>query len=217
MARRQAIPLGPGQVRTDAGRRRCDDAWLPRGSSADTLLGNAGNDTLDGGLGRLARRRRWQRQLVGGSSEDSCRRSRPDISSGIGNDLMIGGFGNDQLVGNAADDILIGGYTDHDGNAVALRAILNVWSGSGSYQDRINALKASSFAYRLLADPVGGLAATVHDDQAVDSLTGSAGADWFFANGWQCNQGHDPADWESGNGDNLIQALHAIDTRRAVA
>jgi hypothetical protein len=30
--------------------------------------------------------------------------------------------------------------------------------------------------YRLIADD------TVHDDNAVDQLTGSAGSDWFFAN-----------------------------------
>ena len=87
---------------------------------------------------------------------------------------MIGGFGSDQLIGNAEDDILIGGTTDYDANAPVLRDILTVWQGSGTYQARVAAMQTG--ANKLLAD------VTVHDDGAVDQLTGSAGSDWFFAN-----------------------------------
>jgi hypothetical protein len=49
-------------------------------------------------------------------------------------------------------------------------------------QAQVAALKSTSFAYYLLADPTGQFPATVHDDGAVNYLTGSAGTDWFFAN-----------------------------------
>lgn len=137
------------------------------GAGDDYVDAGAGNDSLDGGAG--------QDVLIGGDSSDI-------MIGSAGNDLMIGGFGADNLVGNAADDILIGGVTNWDANGTALRAILDVWAGDGNYQQRMNALQSSSFAYRLLADPVGSVQATVHADNDVDSLTGSAGSDWFFAN-----------------------------------
>ena|GEM_PF-3423790 len=131
------------------------------GAGTDFLDGGAGNDELDGGSGSDV--------LVGGDGNDL-------LVGGAGCDLLIGGFGQDTLIGNAADDILIGGYTDYDSNLGALQSILGVWNGGGTYQTRVNALKSASFAYKLVADT------TVHDDSAIDRLTGSAGSDWFLAN-----------------------------------
>ncbi|MFO0804034.1 MAG: LamG-like jellyroll fold domain-containing protein [Gemmataceae bacterium] len=155
---------------------------LRAGSGADTLYGGAGNDSLVGGSG--------SDYLDGGDGDDSLDGgSGADILvggagndlliGGAGNDLLIGGFGKDTLLGNAADDILIGGTTDYDTNAVALNAILSKWNGSGSYASRVSDLKTGGFAYKLIVDGSG---ITVHDDGAVDSLTGSSGSDWFLAN-----------------------------------
>ena len=133
-----------------------------RGNSYDdAIVGSAARNILEGGGGIDF--------LDGGDAADM-------LIGGAGCDLLIGGFGADALIGNAADDILIGGYTTYDGSAFALRQILGVWSGGDTYQHRIRALQSASFAYRLVAD------STVRDDNARDSLTGSSGSDWFFAN-----------------------------------
>ena len=113
---------------------------LDGGSGDDYLDGGAGNDNLDGGAGADV--------LVGGDGSDV-------LVGGAGNDFLIGGLGSDSLLGNAADDILVGGYTDYDANAIALRAILDVWAGSGTYQQRIARIESTSFAYALLVDPAG--------------------------------------------------------------
>jgi Ca2+-binding RTX toxin-like protein len=131
------------------------------GGGDDFLDGGTGNDSLEGGAGDDV--------MVGGDGNDS-------MVGGAGRDLMIGGLGADSLIGNADDDILIGGYTDYDTNPAALRQILTAWGSAVGYSARVAALQAPSFAYRLVADQ------TVHDDSAVDYMTGSAGSDWFFAN-----------------------------------
>jgi VCBS repeat-containing protein len=143
------------------------DDTLSGGSGDDFLDGGAGNDSMDGGAGADI--------LVGGDGADN-------MVGGAGNDFMIGGLGADTLLGNAADDILVGGFTDYDSNPTALQTILGVWTNGNTYDARVAALRSTSFAYYLLTDPSGQYAATVHDDGAVDYLTGSAGTDWFFAN-----------------------------------
>jgi Ca2+-binding RTX toxin-like protein len=155
------------------------DDWLVGGSGADTLWGGAGNDKLEGDSGDdVLDGGDGNDVLDGGSGDDVLTGGggNDTLLGGAGSDLMVGGLGSDTLVGNAADDILIGGYTDYDSDPAALRRILTAWGSGGSYQDRVVALQSSSFAYRLLADK------TVHDDAAVDYLTGSAGSDWYFAN-----------------------------------
>ena len=79
-------------------------------------------------------------------------------------------------VTDAADDILIAGYSIYDANAFALRQILGIWTSGLTYAERTAALQSSSFAFRLVSGQ------TLFDDEDVDYLTGSAGADWFFAN-----------------------------------
>ncbi|WP_218024761.1 VCBS domain-containing protein [Cobetia marina] len=61
---------------------------------ADYLIGQAGNDTLSGGIG--------SDQLDGGSGNDTLR-------GGTGNDILSGGEGDDLLVGGSGNDILTGG------------------------------------------------------------------------------------------------------------
>jgi autotransporter-associated beta strand protein len=130
-------------------------AWLDGGAGNDRLKGGSGNDVLLGGAG--------DDNLIGGA----------------GGDLLVGGLGADLLVGSAGEDILIAGTTDIDTNVMALDAILAEWTrGGADYAGRVSHLKHG-----------GGLNGgfvlndtTVHDDGAVDRLTGSGDRDWFFAN-----------------------------------
>jgi Ca2+-binding RTX toxin-like protein len=134
--------------------------------------GGAGNDEIKGGNGNSV--------LIGGTGDDS-------LVGGTGRDILIGGLGADRLVANAGDDILVGGYTKHDGDLAALRSVMSEWSRTDvGYAGRVNDLQNG-----------GGLNGatlfnntTVYDDRAtdvltsdaVDSLTGGAGEDWFLSN-----------------------------------
>lgn len=128
------------------------------GAGDDVLLGGTGNDLILGGAGNDV--------LVGGGGVDI-------LEGGDGRDLLIGGMGNDVMLGGAGDDILIGGWTIHDGNVAALDNIMAIWSGPGSLNARVALLTA-----------VGGLLESneaVFDDDAIDLITGGAGADLIIA------------------------------------
>ncbi len=128
------------------------DDLIRGGDGNDTLLGREGNDILVGGAG-------------------------DDYLEGLdGNDLLIGGAGSDFVRGNGGEDILIGGTTDYDDHDAALLALQAVWTGAGPMAARSAQLSQQAEAYYL--SRVGN--ATVHDDQAVDTYAGGAGADWFF-------------------------------------
>ena len=106
------------------------------------------------------------------------------LVGGSGRDLLIGGTGADRIVGNADDDILISGYTDYDSHTAALQAIMLEWTSERSYQVRCDNIEAgvTEEMFYLKAEADSNKPRTVHDDNATDSLTGSAGLDWFFAN-----------------------------------
>jgi hypothetical protein len=144
----------------------------------DLLRGDAGNNILQGGGGFDI--------LIGEDGNDEL------IASGAGRSILIGGRGRDLLVGggvpsdplnpklnNSGSDLLIGGLTDFDDNDLALTAIMNEWRRSDlTYAQRVQDLRTGV--------PVGaGVVAqltttTVHDDGAVDKMTGQGGDDWFW-------------------------------------
>lgn len=128
------------------------------GAGDDVLLGGTGNDLVLGGAGNDS--------LVGGGGVDI-------LEGGAGRDLLVGGIGNDALLGGDGDDILIGGYTVHDGNVAALDSIMGIWSGSGSLNARVALLTAVGGLLELNID--------VFDDDAIDLITGGAGADFIIA------------------------------------
>jgi Ca2+-binding RTX toxin-like protein len=139
-------------------------AWLYGGDGNDRLKGGSGNNVLEGGAG--------DDLLVGGS----------------GRDLLVGGGGADRMIGNGGDDILIGGTTSFDGNDGALAAIMAEWTSAHDYATRVANLTdqagSAGFQYRLngaffLLDQGSGQ--TVFNDSGADTLTGSAGSDWYFA------------------------------------
>jgi Ca2+-binding RTX toxin-like protein len=137
------------------------------------LFGDEGNDTLTGGAGNDV--------IVGGSGNDV-------LGGGLGRDLLIGGTGSDAIHGNADDDILVAGFTSHDNNLVSLNAVMAEWSSPREYGSRVANLRGifnPTFGDRLNGNTfliISGLGKTAFDDNAADTLTGSSGRDWYFAN-----------------------------------
>lgn len=123
------------------------------------LRGGLGSDLIYGGSG--------DNVLVGGDGSDL-------LLGGLGRDVLIGGRGEDLLLGGIGDDVLIGGETAYDDDDAALLALLASWSGPGSYQARVDALRTGSGAPKLDR-------ATVIDDEEVDLLFGLLGRDYFLA------------------------------------
>ncbi len=158
-----------------------DQVTISGGISLPTTIdGGNGNDKLNGGNGPNI--------ILGGPGDD-------DINGGSARDLLIGGTGADRIVGNSQDDILIAGATANDANYDVLSAIMQEWNSTRSYAQRVynlsngtggSGLDSSTFSnrangnYMLIGDDVIGQ--TVFTDNEVDKLTGSSGADWFFAN-----------------------------------
>lgn len=124
----------------------------------------AGDDHLNGGNGSNI--------LLGGSGNDV-------LLGGSDFDLLIGGLGADLLNGNSGDDILIGGFTAFDSDVVSLLAILVQWNHGSDYASRIATLEDEDKPFFLKKG------VTVFDDEAIDTLFGSAGLDWFF---WELDQ-----------------------------
>jgi uncharacterized delta-60 repeat protein len=149
---------------------------LAGGAGPNTIRGGAGNDLLYGSDGADV--------ILGGDGDDL-------VFGGAGRDFLIGGDGADTILGNADDDLLVSGTTDFDANAAALAGIIAEWNSSRSYAQRTANIggtgSGTGFAARLNSQyflnanghhgPV-----TVHDDNDVDTLTGDADRDWFFAN-----------------------------------
>jgi len=133
------------------------------------LFGGDVNDTLDAS-GSIA-----NNVLVGGAGNDW-------LYGGSGRDLLSGGPGADTLRAGGGGDILIGGTTDYDANVQALLAVMKEWGRTDAdYTTRVKHLNGTlsgglNGSYRLTTT-------TVHDDNAVDSLYGGAGLDWFFVGG----------------------------------
>jgi hypothetical protein len=113
--------------------------------------------------------------LVGGAGNDA-------IYGGGGRDLLIGGLGADTLRAASGGSILVGGPTDHDSNVTALLALMKEWGRTdANYNTRVKHLSGS------LSGGLNGstrlTSTTVRDDNAIDSLYGWAGVDWFIVSG----------------------------------
>jgi hypothetical protein len=133
------------------------------------VFGGDGNDTFntDGSIANNV--------LVGGAGNDG-------LYGGSGRDLLIGGLGADTLRAAYGGAMLIGGTTDYDANLPALLAIMKEWGRTDAdYNTRLKHLQGTlagglNGSYRLTAT-------TMHDDNAIDTLLGWAGMDWFVVGG----------------------------------
>ena len=137
-------------------------------TSADTLVGGAGNDTLVGGGGADV--------LLGGADNDTLR-------AGSGRALLVGGSGEDTLTGGTGDDILIGAllsyYNEASGvvDTASLSAIMAVWNNGASFAARTDALFNNGVA---ASGVLNGTTITA-DGGTGDTLNaGTGGQDWFF-------------------------------------
>jgi uncharacterized delta-60 repeat protein len=114
--------------------------------------GGQGNDTLTGGSGDDV--------ILGGGGIDT-------ITGSAGNDFLVGGDGADRIVGSAGHDILVAGDIGSELDLAALRAVSQAWAASRN----VTGAAVDDF-----------LDETVFTADAVDQLTGSAGADLFIIN-----------------------------------
>jgi uncharacterized delta-60 repeat protein len=131
------------------------------------IFGGDGNDRINAGGSSAAN------VLVGGAGNDT-------LGAGNGQDVLIGGLGADVLRGGGGSDLLIGATTDFDANLTPLTALRAEWGRTDlGYADRVNQVSGSTSGG--VNGPYDLNAQTVHDDAAVDQLTGGSGTDWFFA------------------------------------
>ena len=144
------------------------DMLTAENTSADTLVGGAGNDTLKGGGGVDV--------LLGGADNDT-------LTAGSGRALLVGGSGEDTLTGGTGDDILIGAllsyYNEGSGlvDTASLSAIMAEWNSSTSFAVRAAALFNNGAA----GSGVLNSATITADGGTGDTLNlGSGGQDWFF-------------------------------------
>lgn len=116
------------QLMGDAGNNFFDG-----GLGNDTLNGDAGNDSLRGGEGND--------QLLGGAGDDVLRGDAGDdgLSDGAGNDLLEGGAGNDYITDWQGNNTLSGGDGNDYLSAAAGNDLLmggagndQLWGGTGS-------------------------------------------------------------------------------------
>lgn len=143
------------------------------------ISGGDGNDMLFGGESN---------DIISGDSGDDF------IEGNGGDDTLLGFSGRDVLVGGAGADILNSGGTGADwGDDLLIGGILNIptiygpadvgssllrsWATPATYLGHIEQLTSAprnSRDYKLNAT-------TVLDDNAIDTLFGGGGLDWFFA------------------------------------
>ncbi|MFM7150201.1 MAG: calcium-binding protein, partial [Gemmataceae bacterium] len=128
------------------------------------LSGGKGNDNLKGG--------KSTNLILGGEGDDN-------LTGNVGRDLLIGGLGLDVLNGGGNEDILIGGTTNHDANRAAIDAILVEWNQMIAYNTRVDHLLGTLAGGKNGTFRLNGT--TVKGDFEFDSLRGSTGTDWFFA------------------------------------
>jgi Ca2+-binding RTX toxin-like protein len=122
--------------------------------------------------------------VVGGDGNDI-------LTGGSGRNILIGGLGSDLIYGGAGEDILVDGETTHDGNAVALLAMLAEWNSAHSFIDRVrNLINGSGSVQGLNETPEGSFfLVPAGNDLALDLLLGGSGTDWFVRNGGEFSFG----------------------------
>lgn len=172
-----------------------DDDTLLGKEGSDSILGGGGNDRIEGDAGDdTIIAASGHDRITAGSGDDLVDGGNggDTITGGEGDDVLIGGGGSDDIDGNGGQDLIVGGQTSLGDDA--LRQIRAEWLSGHLYQQRaknisnidggkvINAnnqdgtrLNGDKFLLPITSDK------TVTDDEAVDTLSGNAGRDLFFA------------------------------------
>lgn len=133
------------------------ELWSFGGDGNDLLIGSDGNDVLLGDAGN-------------------------DLLLGRGGrDLSIGGSGSDALLDADGEDVQIAGTLTLPDLPVGLGNIMNEWTSSRSFVDRVNNLKGDLSGNYANADTLLLVNQTVFNDTATDFLWGGSTSDWFFA------------------------------------
>jgi len=130
-------------------------------SNIQIVLGGSQGNAVSGGSDSAV--------LVGGLGHDT-------LAGGSGRNILIGGAGFDTLIGGSDEDLLIGGTTALTSSLAALDALFDYWTGGDDFATRVGNLRAGN----ILDIPALNLT-SILDDASTDTLTGSAGLDWFFA------------------------------------
>ncbi|MCO6044445.1 hypothetical protein NG895_11070 [Aeoliella sp. ICT_H6.2] len=134
---------------------------LRGGADNDVLMGDSGDDLLEGGTGNDA--------LTGGDDNDR-------LLGESGEDVLIGGMDPDSLLGYRGQDILIGAATIYDESPDSLRAILQEWGSSLSFEQRVSSLSQHELENGPALVPL----LTLIEDGVANNLWGNDGADWLI-------------------------------------
>ncbi len=141
-----------------------NDVWTGGNISLHQFVfGQNGNDQITTGSGSDL--------LVGGAGADVLR-------GGTGSDLMFGGLGADQLYGEGGGDVLVAGQYGQEEVLSSLQLLRTSWTGSGTYQTRVNRLRSG-----VGMDSQGAIVRLSIDqmtDDAVDQLFGGSDSDWYL-------------------------------------
>lgn len=147
-------------------------------SDIENVAGGAGNDVIRGdNNANMLAGNQGSDIVLGGGGNDT-------INGNVGRDILIGGDGADTIIGNADEDILIAGTTSFDNTQSALAALLAEWTSAATYAQRTGHIMGGSGGLNgsIVLNGDNGAGQTVFNDSNVDTLTGSAGVDWYFAN-----------------------------------
>ncbi len=132
------------------------------------VTGGSGDDILTGNNSRNS-------TLIGGEGNDT-------LAGLSGRDILIGGLGADAISGVGGEDLLISGRTLHDEDRDAILSIIAEWTNTQrNFNTRVSNLNGTGTGTRLNGSIFLNVDSVFNDAESLDSLTGGAGSDWFFA------------------------------------
>ena len=152
----------------------------------DIVLGGAGNDLLNGGLGvDSVLGRAGNDTLLGGAGNDRLygEAGSDKMEAGTGNDYAYGGAGNDTFVARIGDgnDVYIGdaGSDTLDMRAITAAARVDLGNGAGSLGTATSAQSGSDKMVGIENVYTGAGNDTITASNAINMMNGGAGSDVY--------------------------------------
>lgn len=145
---------------------------------AKLTLTLSGDDTIEGLIGSL-----YDDELIGNSRDNIIggMDGNDTLYGGAGRDIMAGGDGADYLVGGDGDDILISGDINFEAFELdALIDIIEQWTSAATFQQRVANILGTGGNPLPLQSQLIPQSTVFDDDNAVDTLIGGSGMDWFL-------------------------------------